>query len=55
MTTIFPRPTADVQVTITGIPPGVKKVLLEHYRIDRHAQQFLHCLAGDGFTTVADP
>jgi xylan 1,4-beta-xylosidase len=26
---------ADVQVTVTGIPVGVKKVLLEHYRIDQ--------------------
>jgi xylan 1,4-beta-xylosidase len=29
-----PAPDADVQVTIAGIPAGVKKVLLEHYRID---------------------
>lgn len=29
-----PGPTAAVQVTITGIPAGIKKVLLEHYRID---------------------
>ncbi len=29
-----PGPTAAVQVTIAGIPAGVKKVLLEHYRID---------------------
>ncbi len=29
-----PAPDADVQVTITGIPAGVKRVLLEHYRID---------------------
>ena len=29
-----PAAGADVQVTITGIPAGVKKVLLEHYRID---------------------
>jgi xylan 1,4-beta-xylosidase len=29
-----PAPGADVKVTITGIPAGVKKVLLEHYRID---------------------
>ena len=27
-------PAADVKVTITDIPVGVKKVLLEHYRID---------------------
>ena len=27
-------PDADVEVTIAGIPAGVKKVLLEHYRID---------------------
>jgi xylan 1,4-beta-xylosidase len=30
----LPAPAADVQVTITGIPAGVKRVLLEHYRID---------------------
>lgn len=30
----LPAASADVQVTIAGIPPGVKKVLLEHYRID---------------------
>jgi xylan 1,4-beta-xylosidase len=30
----LPAPGADVQVTISGIPAGVKKVLLEHYRID---------------------
>ncbi len=30
----LPTPAADVQVTITGIPAGVKRVLLEHYRID---------------------
>ena len=30
----LPAPSADVQVTISGIPAGVKKVLLEHYRID---------------------
>jgi len=29
-----PAPDADVEVTISGIPPGVKRVLLEHYRID---------------------
>lgn len=28
-------PDADVQVTVTGVPVGVKKVLLEHYRIDQ--------------------
>jgi xylan 1,4-beta-xylosidase len=27
-------PDADVEVTIAGIPVGVKRVLLEHYRID---------------------
>jgi len=27
-------PAADVQITVTGIPAGVKRVLLEHYRID---------------------
>ena len=27
-------PDADVEVTVAGIPVGVKKVLLEHYRID---------------------
>jgi len=30
----LPAPTATVQVTITGIPAGVNRVLLEHYRID---------------------
>lgn len=29
-----PAPGASVQVTITGVPAGVKKVLLQHYRID---------------------
>jgi xylan 1,4-beta-xylosidase len=30
----LPAPDAAVQVTIAGIPPGIKKALLEHYRID---------------------
>ena len=30
----LPAPDADVQMTISGIPAGVKMVLLEHYRID---------------------
>jgi xylan 1,4-beta-xylosidase len=30
----LPAPDAEVQVAIAGIPPGVKKVMLEHYRID---------------------
>jgi xylan 1,4-beta-xylosidase len=30
----LPADGAAVQVTIAGIPAGVKKVLLEHYRID---------------------
>jgi xylan 1,4-beta-xylosidase len=30
----LPADGADVDVTITGIPVGIKKVLLEHYRID---------------------
>jgi xylan 1,4-beta-xylosidase len=29
-----PAPEADVKVTVAGIPTGVKRVLLEHYRID---------------------
>lgn len=29
-----PAPSAEVKVTISGIPAGVKRVLLEHYRID---------------------
>ncbi len=34
-------PDAEVSVTIAGIPPGVKKVLLEHYRIDEtHSNAF---------------
>ena len=30
----LPAPDSEVRVTVTGIPPGVKRVLLEHYRID---------------------
>ena len=30
----LPAPGAVVQVTVTGIPAGVKRVLLQHYRID---------------------
>jgi len=30
----LPAPGASAQVTITGIPAGIKKVLLQHYRID---------------------
>jgi xylan 1,4-beta-xylosidase len=30
----LPAPASDVQITISGIPAGVNKVLLEHYRID---------------------
>jgi xylan 1,4-beta-xylosidase len=30
----LPAPGTSVQVTITGVPAGVKKVLLQHYRID---------------------
>jgi len=30
----LPAPAADVQVTVAGIPAGVKRVLLQHYRID---------------------
>ena len=30
----LPAPPTDVQITISGIPAGVDKVLLEHYRID---------------------
>jgi xylan 1,4-beta-xylosidase len=29
-----PAPVADVQITVSGIPAGVKRVMLEHYRID---------------------
>lgn len=29
-----PAPNANVEVTISGVPSGVKKVLLEHFRID---------------------
>jgi Glycosyl hydrolases family 39. len=29
-----PGPVAPVQITVTGIPAGVKKVFLEHFRID---------------------
>ena len=30
----LPAPPVDVQITVGGVPPGVTKVLLEHYRID---------------------
>ena len=30
----LPAPAADVQIMVAGIPAGVKRVLLEHYRID---------------------
>ncbi|MGC9223861.1 MAG: GH39 family glycosyl hydrolase [Terracidiphilus sp.] len=30
----MPAPDANLRVTIAGIPPGVKRVLVEHYRID---------------------
>ena len=30
----LPAPASDVQITVSGIPAGVSKVLLEHYRID---------------------
>lgn len=30
----LPAPDAPVEVTVTGIPAGVKRVLLEHFRID---------------------
>jgi xylan 1,4-beta-xylosidase len=30
----LPAPATDVDVTVTGIPAGVKRVLLEYYRID---------------------
>jgi xylan 1,4-beta-xylosidase len=34
-------PDAELQVTIAGIPPGVKRVQLEHYRIDEtHSNAF---------------
>jgi xylan 1,4-beta-xylosidase len=32
--TMCAAPDADVEVTVAGIPVGVKKVLLEYYRID---------------------
>jgi xylan 1,4-beta-xylosidase len=37
----LPVPSAPVTVTISGIPAGVRKVLLEHYRIDdTHSNAF---------------
>jgi xylan 1,4-beta-xylosidase len=37
----LPAPGAEVQVTIAGIPSGVSRVLLEHYRIDdTHSNSF---------------
>src|SRR6185503_3342997 len=32
----LPAPGAQVQVAISGIPAGVHRVLLQHYRIDEH-------------------
>ena len=32
----LPAASAPVKVTITGVPPGVHRVLLQHYRIDEH-------------------
>jgi xylan 1,4-beta-xylosidase len=29
-----PAPDADIEVSVAGIPSGIKRVLLEHYRID---------------------
>ncbi len=41
-----PAPDADVQVTVAGIPTGVKRVLLEHYRIDNtHSNAYTVWLA----------
>jgi xylan 1,4-beta-xylosidase len=38
----LPAPGAPVQVTIAGIPSGVKKVLLQHYRIDEtHSNSYM--------------
>lgn len=31
-----PAPSAPVSVTVSGIPPEIQRVLLEHYRIDEH-------------------
>lgn len=31
-----PAPAAGVQLTVSGVPAGVKKVLVEHYRIDEN-------------------
>lgn len=37
----LPAPSAPVTVTITGLPPGVHRVLLEHFRIDdTHSNAF---------------
>jgi xylan 1,4-beta-xylosidase len=34
-------PDSEVHITIAGIPPGVKRVLLDHYRIDEtHSNSF---------------
>ena len=43
----------DVQVTIAGIPAGVKKVLLEHYRIDDTHSNSLHGMESVGLSAVA--
>ncbi len=45
-----PGPDADVQVTVSGIPAGVHKVLLEHYRIDE-----THSNAYTAWTNMGSP
>ena len=46
----LPAPDAQVRVTISGIPVGVKKVLLEHYRIDE-----THSNAYTAWTQMGSP
>ncbi len=50
----LPADSADVQVAIAGIPAGVKRVLLEHYRIDDTHSNSYTVWKGDGISSVAD-
>ena len=49
-----PAPGAAVQVTIAGIPSGVKKVLLQHYRIDDTHSNSYTVWKKMGLSAVAD-
>ena len=50
----LPAAGAAVQVTIAGIPAGVNKILLEHYRIDETHSNSYSVWKGNGFSAGAD-